>query len=102
MSNPYTRALDPKEATREIRRIAKNGSVATTRHCRQESMLARNIHYQDLLSVLQNGTVRTDPVYDEEHETYKYRVEGSTIDGDNVVAITVLLNHRSVLVITVF
>ena len=43
-----------------------------------------------------------DPVYDEEHEAYEYRVEGTTIDDDSAVAITVFVDRRSILALTIF
>lgn len=102
MSNCHLVALSPEEATREIRRIVRYGSILTSKHCRLDSMPKRNVSFQDLISVLQNGKVIEDPIYDKDHESYKYKVEGTTIDDDSVVAISVLVNHRSVLVVTVF
>lgn len=65
MSNSHMEPLSPEEATREIRSIVRYGSVSTTSHCRSDSMPERNISFQDLLSVLQNGRVVEGPVYDE-------------------------------------
>jgi len=102
MSNPYTGVLGPEEATKEIRSIVKHGSVLTTSHCRLESMRKRNITFHDLLSVLQNGTVIEDPIWDERYENFKCKVEGTTIDDGTAIAITVFLDHRSILVITIY
>jgi len=89
------------EAIKHIRQIAKLGNIQTTEHCRQR-MSERGFGFQDLLSVLLNGGVKSQPEYDLKHDHYKYRVDGSTIDGDSSVAITVIVSMRSVLVVTVF
>lgn len=65
-------------------------------------MVERQFSFQDLLSVLLNGAVKDQPEYDEAHDQFKYRVEGSTIDGDSAVAVTVIVSTRSVLVVTIF
>jgi hypothetical protein len=58
--------------------------------------------FMNLVSVLLNGDVKSQPEYDEKHEQYKYRVEGNTIDGDSAAAITVIVSTRSLLVVTIF
>jgi hypothetical protein len=65
-------------------------------------MAERNFGFQDILSVLLNGAIKSKPEYDSKHDQYKYRVEGLTIDGDSAVAVTVIVSTRSLLVVTVF
>ena len=89
------------EAIRHIREIVSLGEVKTTGHCRKR-MAERELGFQDLLSLLLNGEVRSQPEYDPEHDHYKYRVEGHTIDGDSAIAITVIVTTRSLLVVTIF
>ena len=91
----------PLEATRRIREIVRFGDVRTTEHCRIR-MVERRFSFQDLVSVLLNGDVKSEPEYDEKHEQYKYRVEGNTIDGDSAAAITVIVSTRALLVVTIF
>lgn len=93
--------LAPADATKLIREIVRFGDVQTTGHCRKR-MVERQFSFQDLLSVLLNGAVKDQPEYDEAHDQFKYRVEGSTIDGDSAVAVTVIVSTRSVLVVTIF
>ncbi len=52
--------------------------------------------------MLSNGEITDQPEYDENHDQYKYRVQGTTIDGDSAVAVTVILGFRSLLVVTIF
>jgi len=89
------------EVIRLIREIVNLGDVQTTGHCRKR-MGERGFGFQDLLSVLLNGEVRSQPEYDPKHDQYRYRVEGHTIDGDSAAAITVMVTTRSLLVVTIF
>lgn len=97
MSEP----LSSSEAIEQIREIAKLGDVGTTEHCRQR-MAGRGFGFQDLISVLLNGEVESQPEYDAKRGRYRYRVVGNTIDGDSAVAITVIVSIRSVLAVTIF
>jgi len=93
--------LSSSEAIKRIREIANLGDVRTTGHCRKR-MAEREFGFQDLLSILLNGEIRSQPEYDEKHDQYKYRVVGGTIDGDSAVAVTVIVSARAVLVVTIF
>ena len=97
MSEP----LPSSEAIRRIREITNLGDVRTTGHCRKR-MAERGFGFQDLLSILLNGEITSRPEYDEKHDQYKYRVDGSTIEGDSAVAVTVIVSTRTVLVVTIF
>lgn len=96
-----TEPLSSSEAIRRIREIASLGDVWTTGHCRKR-MAERGFGFQDLLSILLNGEIKSQPEYDEKHDQCKYRVDGSTIDGDSAVAVTVIVSARAVLVVTIF
>lgn len=89
------------EAIRRIREIANLGDVRTTGHCRKR-MAERGFGFQDLLSILLNGEIKSQPEYDEKHDQFKYRIDGSTIDGDSAVAITVIVSSHAVLIVTIF
>lgn len=97
MSEPFS----PLEALQLIREIVNFGDVQTTGHCRKR-MVERGFDFQDLLSVLLNGEIKSPPEYDPKYDQYRYRVEGSSIDGDTAVAITVIVGIRSLLVVTIF
>jgi len=89
------------KAIKCIREIANFGDVRTTAHCRKR-MVERGFSFQDLLSILLNGEIRREPEYDPNHDQYKYRVDGNTIDGDEAVAITVIVSVHAVLVVSIF
>ena len=65
-------------------------------------MLARGFDFNDLLLVPSNGEIVETPQYDEKHHNYKYGITGPTLDGDIATAIVVLLDHRTVYVVTIF
>jgi hypothetical protein len=102
VSETFQEPLSPAQATKLIREIVRFGTVGLTGHCRKESMPHRGITFQDLLAVLANGEVREAPVFHAEHQQFRYRVEGTTIDDEEAIAVTVIMDHRSLLVITVF
>jgi hypothetical protein len=65
-------------------------------------MSERSFDFQDLISLLLHGEVLDEPEYDERHGQYRYRVHGTTIDGDSAIAVTAIVGFRSVLVVTIF
>ncbi len=93
--------LDPTDATQFIRDTIRFGEVDLTPHAIKQ-MKARDFDLNDLLLVLSNGEVTEAPEYDEEHQNFKYRVTGPTLDEDLATAIVVLLDHRTVCIITIF
>jgi hypothetical protein len=84
--------LSPDKATKLIRDIVRYGAVELTRRCRKESMPERSISFQDLLAVLQNGEVKDPPMFNIEYRQFRYRVEGTTIEGDDAIAVTVIID----------
>jgi hypothetical protein len=94
-------ALDPTSATQFIRDTVKFGEVDLSPHAIKQ-MKSRNFDLNDLLLVLSNGEVTEAPQYDEEHHNFKYRITGPTLDDDLATAIVVLLDHRTVYVVTIF
>ena len=96
-----TEPLSSKDATNRIRQIVRFGEVQTTAHCRLR-MRERRFDFQDLVSLLLNGEVLDQPEHDEKRDQYRYRVQGTTIDEDSAIAVTVIISFRSVLVVTIF
>lgn len=93
--------LSPAEATARIRKIARIGSTGTSKHCRKR-MVERNFLQSDLLALLQNGEVKEPAEWHDRTQCYRYKVEGQTADDDAAVAITVIVDHRSIIVVTIF
>ncbi|HBR56507.1 MAG TPA: hypothetical protein DEA22_03410 [Blastocatellia bacterium] len=93
----------PHDALRLIRRILNEGGYfRPTRHCRQR-MRQRNVDDQDLSHLFDIGTIEKEPEWDDEHQTYKYRVEGHDLEGDELIAVTVITEQDfRLVVVTVF
>ena len=95
--------LLPDEAKQKILTILSQGKVEPSFHCRKESMPKRGVTMFDLVNALKTGEIRREPEWDDEHGNWKYRVEGEDIDGDELIAITLILEADFTLyIVTVF
>lgn len=95
--------LTPVEATTKIKLILDQGDIKFSRHCRLESMPNRNVDNEDIIIVLENGQVIEQAEWDSLHLTWKYKVEGLDLRGEELRVITVIFDiNFSLLVITVF
>ena len=94
--------LDIAIATKTIRGIAKFGTVIYSDHCKYERMPYKNFSAQDLQIILEEGQVDEPPERDEKTGDFKYRMVGKTVDGDLTTALVVIIDHRSLSVITVW
>ncbi len=93
--------LSAKEAKAKILIILVEGYVIPTDHC-QDEMFEANADMTDVLSVLETGKVSKHE-WDEEHQNWKYRVIGTDTDGDELTAITVIVeSDLQLIVVTVF
>ncbi|HIC92324.1 MAG TPA: DUF4258 domain-containing protein [Syntrophaceae bacterium] len=63
-------------------------------------MFERNITTQDINYVLNWGEVK-NPRYDNKYDNWEYEVEGSTIDGDQIMVVITLISNFDLLCITV-
>lgn len=95
--------LSPREATRRIRQILEDGTVDFSDHCWHERMPQRNVSAIDIEHVLRNGRVIREAEWDSTYGHWRYRVEGTDVEGDELTAITVIFERDfSLLVVTVF
>jgi hypothetical protein len=96
----------PQQALDLIRTILNEGGYIfpSKRHAAKDRMPLRNVDQQDLeILLLETGRILREPVWDEFHGNYKYRVEGTDFDGDDLAAIVVIDEQNGrVLVVTVF
>jgi Domain of unknown function (DUF4258) len=94
--------LSPAEAQRKIRLILEEGTVDISGHCRRR-MRARGVDDLDIAHVLEKGQIIRQAEWDPDHNEWKYRVEGTDIEGDELTAITVIFEaDLSLLTVTVF
>src|SRR5215831_19000899 len=101
MSRP--KKLSSDEARRTLTLIVETGFVEVSFHCLRDSMPKRNVTMLDVEHVLTYGQILREAEWSEEHQNWKYRVEGADIEGDDLTAITVIFeSDLAVLVVTVF
>lgn len=100
MDDNISNELPPKEATREIRGIAKLGSIIPSHHILYDHP-ERNYDMQDVEQVLSKGNVKEPPEYDKKYETWKYKVKGHAVDGSVATVVVAILSHREILAITI-
>ena len=94
--------LTPIEAKRKIILILREGNFVPLPHCR-EAMVKRDVSGQDLLHLLQHGDIISPPEWDDKHLNWRYKVEGVDLEGDDLRAITVIIEtNLTLLVVTVF
>jgi len=96
----------PQQALDLIRKILNDdGYISPSRkHARKDRMQQRDVDMQDLeILLLETGVIKREPDLDEKHGEYKYRVEGTDFDGEELVAIVVIdEQNRRIKIVTVF
>lgn len=92
--------LTAQDATKKIRDIVRNGHVVILPHCRKQMALREYIDV-DIESLLRHGHVKEDPEFNNEHQQWRYRVEG-VIEGDQTVLVVAFPSDITLLCITVF
>ncbi|MBT3178047.1 MAG: DUF4258 domain-containing protein [Desulfobacula sp.] len=89
------------EAENCLRKIANEGYVQPSKHCR-EMMIERHVNIDDILNVLMWGKVATIE-YNEKHDSWQCRVEGKDIEGESLVFIAAIYEYcHTVRCVTVF
>jgi hypothetical protein len=66
-------------------------------------MRERGVDDLDVAHVLREGQIIREAEWDPEHEEWKYRIEGTDVEGEELTAITVIFEaDLSLLTVTVF
>ncbi|MFL6215824.1 MAG: DUF4258 domain-containing protein [Blastocatellia bacterium] len=95
--------LLPEEAKRIILLILEQGYVEYSHHCLKDSMPRRQVTMLDVVNTLRKGQIVRNPEWDEEHQNWKYRVEGVDSEADELTVITVIFTADLTLyIVTVF
>jgi hypothetical protein len=99
MPEPY----EPHIAIAKIRSILPTGRLVITHHCR-EQMRERNVDDLDVRKVLEEtGAINSQPEWDDEHQKWKYKVDGHDIEGEELSLIVNIVEEKWLVVtITVF
>ncbi len=95
--------LSPDEAKRLILLILEQGTTEFSAHCLHESMPKRSATTVDVVNALKAGEIIREPEWSEEHQNWKYRVEGADTEGDDLKVNTVIIESDLCLfIVTVF
>ena len=96
--------FSPGEAIRKIRQILRDGNTIFSRHLLDDITSGRHgVSHQDVIYVLQTGEIISPPEWDEIHLNWKYTVEGTDLDEEELRAITIIIEERfSIFVVTAF
>jgi hypothetical protein len=91
--------INIQEIKSRIRKIAQKGGqgIALTKHCKKQ-MQEREVDIIDILNVLNWGEVVHDPG---ENADMKFKIRGEDLEGEPLCVVIILLNHNSLLGITV-
>jgi len=92
--------LSPEEAERKIREIVEYGYIERREHF-YERMEQGECDYNDLLLILSKGKVKEPPKYDKKFKNWRYKVEGRTVEGDNVVIVVAIESNTKLVCITI-
>ena len=90
-----TKEYAPDEAKRKIVQILREGNTVFSDHLLRD--IARNrrgVTHQDVLYVLQNGEIILAPEWEEDNRNWKYKVEGIDLEGEELRAITIIIEEQ--------
>jgi hypothetical protein len=91
------RALLPVEAHEAIERLlARPASLVLTQHARAR-MMERRFTTDDILRVLQHGTVDPSPSWDDRGGTWTYKLSYRDLDGDPLTVVVALDDQITVM-----
>ena len=95
--------LAPGEVKRRLLLVLDQGRLTYTWHCRHERMPKRGVTTQDVEYVLEAGEVSADAEWSSTHQQWKYRIDGTDLEGEDLKAIFVVIeSHLMARVITIF
>lgn len=94
--------LTNSEAMKLARECVSTGMIRCTRHCK-ERLQERGFDFFDVTRILEAGVVYRAPEFDVAHRNWRFRFEGKTIDGDDLVLIATFERMPNMtIVVTIF
>ena len=98
--SPFT----PDEALRKIHQILRDGDTLFSQHLLDDIGSGRHgVSHQDVLFVLQSGDIISPPEWDDDHRNWKYKVEGTDLEEEELRAITIIIEERfSIFIVTAY
>lgn len=102
MEKAVPHQFSPAEALTKIQVVLAEGIVDFSVHCRRR-MRERGVDDLDVIHVLRHGRILRKAEWDDDHNNWKYRIEGRDIEGDELTVITVIFEMSlSLINVTVF
>ncbi len=95
------KCLSRSEAGDLARQCVENGFVVITRHAKQR-LIERGFTTLDVERVLAKGCVYKAPEFDIKFREWKYRLEGKTVDDEELILVICFKPQPAAFVITVF
>lgn len=96
-----TRKLDEEAVKATVREVLGHGGGFTyTKHAR-ERMIERNFTFRDVVHIIEHGTLK-DSEYNELATNWKYKFEGTDLEGCKGVAVIAITIHKNCVLITLF
>ena len=93
--------LSRPEAIRLLRECVQKGNIIPGRHFRDELEKER-LNLQDAVRVLKTGNIFSEPEPDTKTGDWKYRVEGTEVDGKWLAIVFCFKTEDTAFLITVF
>jgi len=95
--------LSPKEAKAKILQILQTGEVIPTWYHAAQRMKQRDVMDDDIQEALANGEIKRPAEWDDRYNNWKYRVEGTDVEGEELTVITIIIEQDHLLrILSVF
>jgi hypothetical protein len=91
-------------AKRKILLILREGDTFFSQHLLDDIATGRHgVSHQDVLHVLKTGEILSEPVWDEIQRNWKYKIEGTDLEEEELRAITIIIEERfSLFIVTAY
>lgn len=87
--------LSADEAKKRIGLTLRDGETIFSDHVRRDVASGRHgTTFQDIIHVLQNGEIIQQPVWDDAHGNWKYKVEGADLEDEELRVITIIIEEQ--------
>lgn len=97
------RKLSSQEAKAKILQILETGEIVPTWYHAKKRMKQRDVMDDDIREALTNGEIKCPPEWDDRYNKWKYRVEGTDIEGEQLRVITIIVEQDHLLrILSVF
>lgn len=99
----FPKKLSSKEAKTKILQILETGEIIPTWYHAKQRMKQRDVTDDDIKEALTNGEIKRPAEWDDRYKNWKYRVEGTDIEGAELRVITIIVEQDHLLrILSVF